>query len=973
MKKSITLIIGVLFIVSVNAQTPQLSWTKSHSVSGSSYDYSSYMKIYNADNSVYSLASTDAFGTGNDILLIKRNSSGDTLWTRRFNGSANGNDQPAGIDIDQTFGTVYITGKTSSSTNEYNIVTQSYSPVGFLYWTQIWTNPTYSGDDYPCGISVDGNGNIFIGGTTYNGSSYLENMVAISYNKFGNSLGDFQVNVMSIFGFDFSREYAKSITSSGTGNVFLSGEYYYNGNTIPFSIGLQNTGSGFTSTYSSSCTSGGFGTYNVNLTGSGSDNLHNAITSDNSNNVYTANVLQNGLGFTCYQIKIVKQLSTGCITWSRYSGCDSFSNNNLKINAIKVDGNNGNVYAVGYETVSNLNKNILIMKYNSSGTLQWRITKNGSGNGEDIGYDLAFDSQLNPVITGKTRGNNSLDNIAIIKLNKNDGSEIFNISYNPNFQNHMPQNILLDGYNNIYINGWHNTSGQNTNIFTTKFCSGSVTADAGIDTVLCAGSSVQLSGFGGGTYLWNPTIGLSSSSTSNPIASPASTTKYYLQVTSNGCQSTDSVIVVVKPKPNPPSVLTNSPVCEKDTVKFNANTNQTGVTYIWYAHYNKSEENQNVFIPNVSLTEAGNFWCKILKNGCLSDSSLTNVIVNPKPNTSIISGNVNVEPKSIQTYSVNNTIGSSYNWLLNRGIGISTSNSISVAWDSIIGNGYVKTIETSNKGCKGDTISLNVMISNFTLNVTPSSWNFTNGTGNKQLAITSNTNWSVNSNQSWLTLSKSSGNGNDNITATVTANVGTNSRNATITFTAGSLIQIIGIKQDSTPITADQLSLDKDTIKVNSIQSSSIVQLQSNRSWSIINPASWLTITPSNGTGNQFLSLNIQANTGGARSADIVVTAGATNKFLHIEQDGVTGINEVSMVKNIKVYPNPSSGLITIDFNYIFGYKNISIIDITGKVIRKLETENKELLVNFESFAKGIYFVIVQTDQGISNSRFILE
>ncbi len=69
---------------------------------------------------------------------------------------------------------------------------------------------------------------------------------------------------------------------------------------------------------------------------------------------------------------------------------------------------------------------------------------------------------------------------------------------------------------------------------------------AGADTSFCAGDSVMLQVAGGSKYLWIPAAGLSSDTTSNPIANPASSTNYIIYATDkNGCASSDTVQVKV--------------------------------------------------------------------------------------------------------------------------------------------------------------------------------------------------------------------------------------------------------------------------------------------------------------------------------------------------------------------------------------------------------------------------------------------
>ena len=68
----------------------------------------------------------------------------------------------------------------------------------------------------------------------------------------------------------------------------------------------------------------------------------------------------------------------------------------------------------------------------------------------------------------------------------------------------------------------------------------------------------------------------------------------------------------------------------------------------------------------------------------------------------------------------------------------------------------------------------------------------------KTFDITSNTDWSVSSNQPWLSASPNSGNGNRTITVTAAANTGSTQRNATITVSGtGVATQYISVTQDA--------------------------------------------------------------------------------------------------------------------------------------------------------------------------------
>lgn len=77
----------------------------------------------------------------------------------------------------------------------------------------------------------------------------------------------------------------------------------------------------------------------------------------------------------------------------------------------------------------------------------------------------------------------------------------------------------------------------------------------------------------------------------------------------------------------------------------------------------------------------------------------------------------------------------------------------------------------------------------------------------------------------------------------------------------------------------------------------------------------------------------------------------------------VTGIKENQIAANLKIYPNPSNGIVTIDDWYIksIGY-SVNVIDAQGKLILTTQNENK---LNLSTFENGVYFISIQTADGM--------
>ena len=88
--------------------------------------------------------------------------------------------------------------------------------------------------------------------------------------------------------------------------------------------------------------------------------------------------------------------------------------------------------------------------------------------------------------------------------------------------------------------------------------------NAGPDVAYCKGSEARLTASGAVSYSWSPATGLSSTSVSNPVASPSTTTLYIVSGTdANGCKGVDSVFVNVKPRPTVNAGI-DTTICVRD-------------------------------------------------------------------------------------------------------------------------------------------------------------------------------------------------------------------------------------------------------------------------------------------------------------------------------------------------------------------------------------------------------------------------
>jgi hypothetical protein len=134
--------------------------------------------------------------------------------------------------------------------------------------------------------------------------------------------------------------------------------------------------------------------------------------------------------------------------------------------------------------------------------------------------------------------------------------------------------------------------------------------NAGPDTAICAGRSVQLQAADGIRFRWSPSAGLSNDTIANPVASPLNTTLYTVRVWNSGeCSTADSVLITVYPAP-PQPILRRS----ADTLFVSPG----GQEYEWF-HNDRSilRSTDSMFI----VPETGNYFVRITTSqGCTAVS-----------------------------------------------------------------------------------------------------------------------------------------------------------------------------------------------------------------------------------------------------------------------------------------------------------------------------------------------------------------
>lgn len=142
------------------------------------------------------------------------------------------------------------------------------------------------------------------------------------------------------------------------------------------------------------------------------------------------------------------------------------------------------------------------------------------------------------------------------------------------------------------------------------------------DTTICRNTSVQLFASGGNSYSWSPVNSLNNPNISNPIATPAVNTTYYVIVANaSNCNNIDSVKVSIRPAP----VFTVSPnttTCLNTPVQLSASG---GNIYSWTP--SNSLNNPNISNPQADPLSTTTYSVSIKENNCNDSTTLTTQVI----------------------------------------------------------------------------------------------------------------------------------------------------------------------------------------------------------------------------------------------------------------------------------------------------------------------------------------------------------
>ncbi len=357
------------------AQTPVIVW--SNRWDGGNEDRAWGLDIDSQENIYICGGTTNNDTDWWDIFIIKYNSSGEVIWSNRYNREAGTRDEAIDIFIDPS-DNFYIAGYTSLQGIYLDGHIRKFNSNSIKLWE---TN--YNANILTCFISimVDNYGNVYAGGSYYDFIDF--NWLIMKWDSSGNA-------VWTNYYSGLNDDYIRGIAVDPTGTyLYASGER--NGQGLRDFITIRydpNTGIALW----------------TNLYDAGNEEQGMEVAIDNNGNAYVCG-WREVAGVERGHIK--KYSPSGILLWEK----DLFFGSDIRLNSIDLDDANY-IYSAGRIRIG-LSYYWLAAKYNSAGSNVWVKTFGESGTNMAIAVSVKGNGDGYVYIGGQMFNGMDLDFYAV--------------------------------------------------------------------------------------------------------------------------------------------------------------------------------------------------------------------------------------------------------------------------------------------------------------------------------------------------------------------------------------------------------------------------------------------------------------------------------------------------------------------------------------------------------------------------------
>lgn len=442
-------IIFFLFVIIFNPDKifsqPVKEWVNRYNGPGNSFDIVS-KSIIDKYNNIYVYGSSVGMGTLTDMTVIKYSNGGKEIWTARYNGTGNGTDQINSACLDK-LDNFFITGFTSDSSSTINLTTVKYDSAGKIIWMKIFHDNSFL-SSYGQDVAIDTLGNVLICGAVRDKIDGRYKIIYIGYSNDGNTLGKIVINENGE-----GDDAPVKIRIDNINNVIIAGSANTNPNNKD--LFLIKFGSSFNLLWTKS----------INGT-SNTDDYTSDIILDENNNIYLCGSINNN--FTSSDYYYTKINPYGMTVWEGYyNGNGNYADipSSISIDSLK------NTYITGYVFSDSAfgSEDMLTLKISPGGVKIWEAQYNGLANGIDLGNSITTDNSGNVYVGGATERGFTQTTFALLKYNSSGILQWFIDYEGASVCEDFVYNVKLDIANNIYATGISLGEGTDYDFTTIKY------------------------------------------------------------------------------------------------------------------------------------------------------------------------------------------------------------------------------------------------------------------------------------------------------------------------------------------------------------------------------------------------------------------------------------------------------------------------------------------------------------------------
>lgn len=358
-------------------------------------------------------------------------------WSHVYAGPGDHDDEAVGIGID-TAGNCYVAGL-SIDGDDWDFLVGKYDSSGSVLW-ELPINGPGDSIDYAMAMTADPSGNCYVAGWTAGRGTMAHQILLTKVNTAGTVEWAYPYSIGS-------DAVVRQLIADSSDNLIIVGMSNAGGY-IPYVAKFTPNGDSLWARF-----------YNWAGTNTGNGQR---VSCTPDGRIYFAGVVYNG-SENLDDILTVKLSPDGDTLWGRvYDGPDHGYDFGVDV---VVDAG-GNVYVTG--TVKNLGNStdIVVLKYNAAGTLQWDWIYNGSADNDDAPVGIKLDQDGYICIGGETSELGSARNLAFFKLSPEGDSVLY--AFIPSTYGQRAYAMALDAQGNVYIAGERH-SGVDDDFVTVKF------------------------------------------------------------------------------------------------------------------------------------------------------------------------------------------------------------------------------------------------------------------------------------------------------------------------------------------------------------------------------------------------------------------------------------------------------------------------------------------------------------------------